>query len=162
MSTHKPDTSAYLRWIVASEYYDGAMAGVGERVTDGAAVWFRAVAWDHEQWQRVFAVTVVEPVLVERLIRDLEKVDQRRTPFWLPGPTSATPDVQMDWGDIADAALRSERWWLVEAHDLIEASTERQAMPADVPRLAANVRAGTVLGVSGPSLMDSVLQQIRP
>lgn len=138
------------------------MAGVGERVTDGATVWFRAVAWDHEQWQRVFAVTIVEAAHVARLIQDLEKVEQRRTPFWLPGPASAKSEVQKDWNDIADAALRSERWWLVETHDLIEASKERQAMPTDVPQLAANIRAGTVLGVSGPSLMDGVLQQIRP
>lgn len=52
MSTQKPGAGAYLRWIIASEYYDGAMAGIGERVADGATVWFRAVAWDGEQWRR--------------------------------------------------------------------------------------------------------------
>jgi len=48
MNTRLQNVRAYLRWIVASEYYDGAMAGIGERATDSATVWFRVVAWDDE------------------------------------------------------------------------------------------------------------------
>jgi hypothetical protein len=161
MSTHKPDVGAYLRWIIASEYYDGSMAGIGERVADGAVVWFRVVAWDEEQWRRVFAVTAIESSLSERLVQDLEKVEPRKMPFWLPGPTSATPDVKKGWDKIVDAAVGSARWSLVEAHDLNETSTEHSATAADVPRVVAAVRAGSVLEVRGSLLTDSFLQQIR-
>lgn len=160
MSTHKPSADAYLRWIVANEYYDGAMAGVGERVLDGAAVWFRVVAWDAELWQRVFAVTVVDSDLVQQLIQDLEGIEHRRSPFWLPGPATATRALNKVWNGIEDSALRSERWWLIEGHDLL-ASNERQVTPTDAAMLVASIRAGTVLDVSGPSMIDSLLRHIR-
>lgn len=82
-------------------------------------------------------------------------------PFWLPGPTSATPDVKRGWDEIVDAAVGSDRWSLVEAHDLNETSAEHPATPADVPRVVAVVRAASVLEVRGPRLTDGFLQQIR-
>jgi hypothetical protein len=161
MSTRKSGASAYLRWIIASEYYDGATAGIGERAADGAAVWFRVVAWDEEQWQRVFAVTALEPSRAEQLVRELEKAEPRKVPFWLPGPMSVTPETKKDWGEIADAAIRSDSWRLVEAHDLNEPSAERLVSAADVPRLTASVRAGSILAARGPSLTDDFLRQVR-
>jgi hypothetical protein len=161
MSAHKSGTAAYLRWIIASEYYDGSVAGIGERAADGAAVWFRAVGWDDEQWRRVFAVTTVEPSLSERLVQNLEKVEPRKMPFWLPGPDSATPDVKKIWDEIVGAAASSDRWSLVEAHDLNEESVEHPVTPADVSQLVAAVRAGAVFEVRAASLTDGVLEQIR-
>ncbi len=155
------DAGAYLRWIIASEYYDGATVGIGERAADGATVWFRVVAWDEEQWLRVFAVTAVEPSRAGQLVRDLENAEPRKAPFWLSGPTSVTPETKKGWSDIADAAARSENWRLVEAHDLNEPAAERFMNPADIPRVLAGVRAGSVLEVNGPSLTDSFLQQVR-
>ncbi len=161
MSTRKSDARGYLRWIIASEYYDGATVGIGERAIDGVAVWFRVVAWDDELWQRVFATTPVELSLAEQLVLELEKTESRKSPLWLPGPPSVTPGTKKGWSEIADAATRSETWRLVEAHDLNEPSAERSVMRADVPRVLACVRAGSVLGANGPSLTDSFLQQIR-
>jgi hypothetical protein len=161
MSTDKADAGAFLRWIIASEYYDGAIAGIGERATDCAAVWFRVVAWDEAQWRRVFAVATVEASLSKRLIQNLAKVEPRKAPFWLPGTSSATPEIKKDWDEIADAAARSATWRLVEAHDLNERSVERSVMPGDVPRVLGSIRAGSVLAVSGPSLTNRFLEQIR-
>jgi hypothetical protein len=161
MSTHKSDAGAYLRWIVASEYYDGAIAGIGQRSADGATVWFRVVAWDEEQWRRVFAVTAVAPSRAEELVRDLEKAEPRKVPFWLPGPTSVTPETKKGWGEVADAAARSGSWHLVEAHDLNEPYAERLVPAADVSRLIAGIRAGSVLAVRGSSLTDDFLHQVR-
>jgi hypothetical protein len=160
MNLGTSDAQGYLRWLVAREYYDGAMSGVGERTADGAIVWFRAVAWDLEQWQRVFAVTVIDRVLVERLVDGLERLDQRRAPFWLPGPGAATPDVEGNWKDVEGAAQGSPEWWLVEAHDLIEPSRERHVIAGDIPSLVENIRAGTLLSVSGPPLLELTQQQL--
>lgn len=161
MTAQQTQGSGCLRWIIASEYYDGAMAGIGERSTDGATVWFRTVAWDDEQWQRVFAIAAVEPPLGQSLIRELEKVEKRQSPFWLPGPSSATPEAQVAWDAIVDAALRADRWWLVEAHDLLEASTERLATPSEAGPLTAALRAGSVLTLPGPVLIDDFMRQIQ-
>lgn len=161
MSAQKSVADAYLHWIIASEYYDGAMVGVGERAADGATVWFRVVAWDDEQWRRVFAVVTIEPSLSNRLVRSLENGESRKTPFWLPGIASATPEITKCWSEIADVATRSESWRLVEAHDLNEPYAERTVMPADISHVVAGVRAGSVLAVGGPSLTDSYLQKIR-
>jgi hypothetical protein len=161
MSVRKSDADAYLRWIIASEYYDGAMAGIGERAVDGAIVWFRVVAWDDELWRRVFAVTAVETSQAMQLVQDLEKAEPRKMPFWLPGPTSVTPDTQKGWDEIADAAIRSNSWRLVEAHELDKPSIECIVPAAVVPHLIAGVRAGSVLDARGPSLTDDYLQQVR-
>lgn len=160
MSTQDSDICAYLRWIIVSDYYDGATAGIGKRTADGAIVWFRVVAWDEEQWRRVFAVTVVDSVRVAQLVRDLEQVEPRNSPYWLPGPASVTPEIKEGWGQILEAATRSDTWWLVEAHDLNELSAERFVAAADVPRVVEGIRAGSVLAVRGASLTDDFLQRI--
>jgi len=161
MSRRVADAGAYLRWLVASEYFDGAMAGIGERAVDGATVWFRVVAWDDEQWQRVFAVSTIEPSLSEQLVRNLEKAEPRKVPFWLPSVQSVTPETVANWGEIVETAVRSETWRLVEAHDLNEPSVERVVGPSDVSRVVAVLRAESVFAASGSSLTDKFLQQIR-
>ena len=161
MSMRRSNAGAYLRWIIASEYYDGAMAGIGERAADGAPVWFRVVAWDEEQWLRVFAVAAVAASLTQCLVHNLEKVEPRKEPFWLPGVHSVTGETRRGWGEIARAAARAKNWWLVEAHDLGDPAGERPVLASDIPRVVAGVRTERVLAVTGPSLVDSFLQRIR-
>jgi len=157
----KSNPTAYLRRVIASEYHDGAMAGIGERATDGAIVWFRVVAWDDEQWVRLFAVATIDPLLEARLVQNLEKFELRKMPFWLPGSETDTPDVKRAWVDIENAALRSDRWTLVEAHDVDEDSTEHPVEPADIFALLEVIRAASVLELRGPLLMDRFLEHAR-
>ena len=162
MTSFQAQRVGYLRWIIASDYYDGAMSGVGERSSDGAVVWFRAIAWDDEQWQRVFAVAVVAPALVQRLVTELEKAGPRQLPFWLPGPSPAIPDAEAAWRAVADAALLTDQWRLVEAHDLLEPCSESLADdPFEAAKLADAVRYGSVLTVSTVPLIDALLRQIQ-
>lgn len=160
MNTDDLERGPYLRWIVACDYYDGAMTGIGERTADGILVWFTVVAWDEEQWLRVFAITTVDPECVGRLISELERVELRRLPFWLPGPASATPVAKDIWSQLANEAIRSDRWWLVEAHDLNEVPTQILVPTSGVPRLVASVRGGSVLTVRGSSITDELLRGI--
>jgi hypothetical protein len=151
----------YLLWIVASEYYDGEMSGVGLRASDGAHVWFRTLAWDSEQWQRVFAIARVEKPLIDRLLVELEKTEPRRSPFWLPGPTSGTLAVQTIWNDIANAALNTRDWQMAEGRSLVEPVTERSVDTGDVPYVIRAIRSEAVTTEMGPSLIDNVLRRIR-
>lgn len=161
MNTVPVGASSYLRWVIASEYYDGAMAGVGERMSDGSIVWFRVVAWDDEQWRRVLAVTCVDQKLVSILRQRLESIESGRLPFWFPGPSADTPDVRAAWAEIIDSAMHSSAWWFVEAHDLLDAGEEHKVAPPNVPRVVANVRSATVLVVAGSALKDAFLRQIE-
>ena len=120
-----------------------------------------AVAWDQEMWCRVFAVTTVEPRLSDRLLAKLEKVEPRKTPFWVPGPSTFTPAIENDWREIENAAVRSSTWWLVEAHSPVEPAMQRPLDSLDAEAVLAEVRAKLVSDVTGESLTDRLLEQLR-
>jgi hypothetical protein len=156
-------SSAHLDWIIASEFYDGALAGVGQRSGDQVVVWFRAVAWDDEQWRRVFAVTPVDPKRIADLSGALEKLESRRTPFWFPGPNTTTSVIAEHWRAIAEEAFLSKQWYLVEAHEMIESSIQRLLAPSEVETLVDLLRSGAVRSAGGESLIDDLLIQLdRP
>jgi hypothetical protein len=156
-----PSTNSVLQWIVAKDYYDGATTGIGFRNRDGGIVFFRAVGWDEEQWERVFALTLVSKPITERLIRELEKLEPRRLPFWLPGPASLVPATQSSWDEIQQAALLASDWQLVECHDLLEAAKEISTSSNEGQKVADLVRRAFILEVRGPALLDDFLRQIR-
>ncbi len=151
---------SYLKWIVASKYYDGVMERVGERTADGATVWFRALAWDDEQWRRVFAVAVIGSSLTRELLREIEKVERPRSPFWLPGASVEVPTVQNAWDEIVASALDALEWSLVEAHDLLEPATEHALSTFDRSRISKMVSSNEFFEFSGCQLTAQVLQRI--
>jgi hypothetical protein len=55
---------------------------------DITRLWFGVWAWDSEQMERVFAVAPSNKLLLDKLVKELERVEPRRTPFWLPGTGS--------------------------------------------------------------------------
>lgn len=159
METTEKPISPYLHWIIADDYYDGAVSGIGRRRSDNEFIWFRVVAWDDEQWQRVFAVTTIDPAIAGKLIDSLEKVEARRRPFWLPGPASDTPENNMLWGQVLHDALQGEKWWLVETHDLIDSSLGK-FIPISkdyISDVIEKIRSNSIADVFGASLIDEFL-----
>jgi len=151
---------SYLKWIVASKYYDGVMEGVGERTADGATVWFRALAWDDDQWRRVFAVAVIGSSLTRELLREIDKVEKPRSPFRLPGASAEIPTVQNAWDEIVASALDAHEWSLVEAHDLLEPATEHALSKVARSRISEMVSSNDFFEYSGCQLTEQVLQRI--
>jgi hypothetical protein len=39
-------------WVIAYDYYDGPLAGIGLRSKSRTFLFFKAVAWDEEHWKR--------------------------------------------------------------------------------------------------------------
>jgi len=154
-------TGGYLHWLVANDYYDGEVAGVGLRASDGSHVWFCAIAWDSEQWQRVFAVARVEKNLVDKLVAELESVENRRVPFWAPGRATGTPEAQDLWREVINAALDAVDWRLVEGHSLLEETTELVLESQEVPGIVRAARSGALMEEFDSPLMGRVLRRIR-
>lgn len=156
------ESSSYLQWIIASRYYDGVMEGIGERTSDGDIVWFKAVAWDEEQWQRVFVVARVESSLARELVSLLESVEPPRSPFWLPGAATGIPPIQNLWDKILVSALATHEWHVVEAHDPLGPFSERLADTAMKTRLSELVGSDAFVELRGTDILELFLRQLSP
>ncbi len=161
MSLTHAEADAFCRWVIAKDYYDGAMSGIALQTRDDVLIFFRVVGWDTEQWGRVFAITVVDNALGERLRALLAKLEPQREPFWLPGPQSTTPEVTTAWEDMLRAALETHQWRLVECHDLLGAVAEKMLPPAEAKCVAEMVRHEAVMDLQASPLLDEFLRQLR-
>lgn len=149
-------------WIIAHEYYDGPIAGIGLLTRDQKGIFFRVVAWDGEQWNRVFAITAVSDGKVEHLRTALTKIEAPKEPFWLPSQATNTPEVQSAWEALLTDVRASINWSLVESHDLLGASKEA-APPVDLAAAIAEAAInGAVQDVDGSPLLAAFLEQLRP
>jgi hypothetical protein len=161
MTTAVPPTGSLCTWVIALEYYDGPMTGIALRDRDQMKIFFRAVAWDSEQWDRVFAITPVRDNLVERLRGALAKIEAPKEPFWLPSPATNTPEVTSAWEAVVADAHESNDWSLVESHDLLGAASET-ALPTELSASVARlVLQGTVRDVDRAPMLPVFLDQLR-
>lgn len=161
MTTQAASAYPFCEWIIAREYYDGPMSGVAMRAADRAMIFFRAVAWDCEQWNRVFATTRVGEDAVEHLRTMLTKIETPKEPFWLPGPATNMSDVLSAWNAIFTNAGESGCWSLVESHDLLSA-TDEVALPADLSTgVLQLVRQGSAKRIVHAPLLPLFLDQLR-
>lgn len=151
----------FFAWIIAREYYDGPIAGVGLRTRGQVKIFFRTIAWDSEQWNRVFAITPVQDSKVERLRAALAKIEAPKEPFWLPSQATNTPEVLSAWDALLADVRESTNWSLVESHDLLDASDEA-AQPVDLAAAIAElVTQGAIRDVDGVPLLAMFLEQLR-
>lgn len=72
--------------ILATGYYDGPIEGFSlEQTTVGTARFFRVIAWDAEQDQRLFAVVDIDRMELTKLEALLDVAVQKPiTPVWIP------------------------------------------------------------------------------
>lgn len=151
----------FCRWVIAMKYYDGAVSGVGLRNGDDSLIFFQAVAWDSEQWDRIFVICPIAERLVSTLRDELEKAEPARVNFWLPGPASNTPGVLKAWSDIVSAAIASgDKWCIVETHDLLQAAIESPLSSRGLERARELVRKDVVLDIVGEPLLEGFLSNI--
>jgi hypothetical protein len=154
------ERTPYCRWVIAKDYNDGAVSGVGLRAYDEQPVLFRVVAWDSEQWERVFAVTEASRVLTTQLEEALTKSEPRRVPFWLPGPQSVTAESMATWGDIFASSLLVGTWQLVRGHDLLDTVAETP-LPSESTKVVSDmVRRGDVMDLESVELLAELLQRL--
>jgi hypothetical protein len=148
-------------WVIAREYYDGPIAGVASRTRGQGKIFFRSIAWDSEQWNRVFAITPVQDSKVERLRAALTKIEEPKEPFWLPSEATNTPEVLSAWDAVLADVRKSTSWSLVESHDLLDARSEA-AQPADLATAIAElVTQGAIRDIDGAPLLTVFLDQLR-
>jgi hypothetical protein len=154
-------SGSFCSWVIAREYYDGPIEGIGLRARDQATVFFRAVAWDGEQWSRVFAVATVRPDLVDRLRAQLSADEEPKEPFWLPGRATDADGVLAAWEAVRADAQQEKRWSLVESHDLVDVVQE-MVVPNElilaVDRLVADEHPKDIDG--GP-MLSSLIRELR-
>ncbi len=71
--------------IIAIEYYDGATEGFAWSLKGMGACYFKLIAWDEEQDERLYAVTGIDSSLLDNLYRLLSNDDnQSITKIWIP------------------------------------------------------------------------------
>lgn len=162
-TTQAPSITPFCDWVIAREYYDGPVAGIGLRARDQVIIFFRAVAWDKEQWNRVFATSPARKDTVARLQVALTKIETPKVPFWLPGPATNTTEVAAAWDLVLANASESREWCFIESHDLLEAANEG-AVPSElVARVVqlVNQRSVADLAVEDSPLLPSFLDHLR-
>jgi len=146
-------------WVIANDYYDGPISGVGLRAKDQATVYFRAVAWDSEQWNRVFAIATVSQDLVDRLRQALAALESPKEPLWLPGPSTNHPDIVSLWESLEAEANASECWYLVESHDLFKISEEVPAPSGVRDRLIKASSSRVIMSIHEGAMIPSFIQE---
>lgn len=150
--------SGYCEWVIAKDYYDGPMSGVGFRLHDRRNVFFIVVGWDAEQWRRVFAVAPIREQLVTQLCSMLERWEQRIHPFWLPGPVTDRPEIATAWRAAQSDALQSSAWTLVESRDLLESSEERALSSQRRALVSSFVEKNEIKDLVGESILQSFVE----
>lgn len=153
--------SPFCRWVIARDYYDGMVSGIGLRSRDNQPVFFRVVAWDTEGWERIFAVTPVSQSTVEHFRALLSQCETQKEPFWLIPAAAATADVSAAWDGLRRAALANHDWQLAEGHDLLEIVHTIGLDSFDARRVAELVRQEAVIDLGTPPLVDEFLRRIR-
>ena len=154
------EVTHFCRWVIAKDYYDGATTGIAECHNKGSWIYFSVIAWDKELWERVFAYANADLQLVVRLRQILERSEDRREPFWLPGPAAATPEIEAAWASIRSTTLESESWELAAGHDLLEPVEMTTLSSAASKSVAELVRRKTVIGIENEPVLMSVLNMI--
>ena len=161
MTAEDSSTTPFCTWVIALEYFDGPIAGIGLRHRDQASIYFRAVAWDDDEWFRVFATAPAGDDGVARLRAALARVEAPQTPFWLPSGGTDTPDVTSAWAHVSAGVQTSSAWSLVESRDLLAAARET-LVPAELTAAVGRlVKQGTILDVDGDPLLPAFLDQLR-
>jgi hypothetical protein len=152
--------SGFCEWVIADEYCDGPMSGIGLRFQDQKTVLFKVVGWDSEQWQRVFAVAPVPEKLIDQLCSMLEKLEPRRRPFWLPGPATNQPEINAVWQAALTDALHDGAWILVESHDLLESSAVKTLSSEQRAVVSTLVEKKVVKDLAGASILQSFVDEM--
>jgi hypothetical protein len=160
MTTQALATGPFCAWVIAREYYDGPMAGIGLRARDQMKIFFRAVAWDSEQWNRLFVITPVRAGAVEHLRTVLTKIEKPKEPFWLPGAATSTPEVAWAWDAVLADAYESRQWSLAESHDLLDAAKEMILPPELASGVVRLVQQGSVRDIDNAALLPPFLDQL--
>lgn len=71
--------------ILATDYYDGATEGFVVQPADGGVKYFRLIAWDRDQDQRLFVIADVDSKELTRLENLFKASGQsRKEQTWLP------------------------------------------------------------------------------
>src|SRR5262245_33545868 len=161
MTADESPTVPYCTWVIAHDYYDGAIDGVGLRNRDRTTVYFRAVAWDDDEWFRVFAVTPVSDAVVGRFRAVLARIAAPEEPFWLPGPGADKPEVNFAWKAVLAEAHASGDWRLIECRSPVDPARETAA-PAELSAAVGRmVQRGMINDIDDPPLLPVFLDQLR-
>ena len=150
--------------LLAVEYYDGPSAGIAFDAV-GASVYFKLVAWDEDQWERIFAVTEIESERALQVWTCFENVETPRVPIWVPNRgTDAKAEEVVDQMllSVVPAVDSRAHWYIYESHDLVTGHprhvvlSERQAA-----RVVSLMRSNRVLLLSPSRMIETFLEEIE-
>lgn len=150
--------------LLAVEYYDGPTAGIAFDSV-GASVYFKLVAWDEDQWKRIFAVTEIERELALQVWTCFENVETPRVPIWVPNRSTnvkAEEVVDRMLLRVAPAVDSRAHWYIYESHNLVTGHSrhvvlsERQAA-----KVASLMRSNRVLKLSSSRMIETFLEEIE-
>jgi hypothetical protein len=155
------DNRPQFSWIVIYDYYDGPMSGLAVAETSGQMAYFRAVAWDAEECQRVYAMTQVDSSLGRALVDGLTALEEPRRPVWAPGPASVTGETTAAWARLREAAQQSRDWTLVQSHDLVAIEGSIELSASESRHVAALAAGGTIATLASEDLLGEFLARLK-
>jgi hypothetical protein len=148
-------------WVIAYDYYDGPLAGIGLRSKSRTFLFFKAVAWDEEHWKRVFSVTDLQSEVALGLLAALEKFEPRKEPFWFPSGMTHQTEVSSAWEAVRTAALDSKKWALVESHNLLDAAEELPLSADEGLAVVSVIRGNSLKDISGDMLLSKFASDLQ-
>jgi hypothetical protein len=142
------------RAIIVLEYYDGPMTGVGF-LADGSGIYFRLVAWDEEQWQRIFAVASVPEKYIQNIWDAFSTVEIPRKPIWCPasdGDNSIRQIIEQAILAVEAVAAQAKSLLLVESRSLVGKSSAVPLTELEIKKVRELLRQNRVLDLHSSSI----------
>lgn len=138
--------------MLAFDFYDGVIEGIGRKILCYDEAYFTMLAWDDTQDMRVFAVLPLEHGALDRLFAlyaAFEAPPQRET--WMPRPY---PIIEVDMIIAAARARIPEEAMLVQAMRVTDHPTATRRVEATdrvrIERIVSTRRFDTIAGWFDP------------
>lgn len=94
---------------IALDYYDGVTEGFALSLRDLGAVYFKLIAWDDVQDDRLFATVPIDKSVFEK-ISNLLSVDNQPSPsVWVTNPVFKNDHDDMEVGNIVESCQNDLR-----------------------------------------------------
>src|SRR5882762_985473 len=150
--------------LLAVEYYDGPTAGIAFDAV-GASVYFKLVAWDEDQWKRIFAVTEIKRELALQVWTCFENIETPRVPIWVPNRSTnvkAEEVVDQMLLSVAPAVESRESWYIYESHDVVTGHPRYAVLSErQTSKVISLMRATRVLKLSSRRMIETFLEEIE-
>lgn len=150
----------YCQSVIVFEYYDGPMIGIGS-LKDGSYVYFQVVAWDDEQWVRLYATMIVPIALADIVKNAFSIIESPREPVWCPshdGNHKAQSEIEKAISEIYSFVQTGIDWRLVESHNLTDSSVLTTLNDSDVRKIKRCVDSRKVFDLRSGDLLEEFME----